>query len=68
MVDGPIEHHHDIVQINLDGTYFCAKAAAKHWRRQKLEVTDLNGNKLENYRSGSFVATASMSGAIMNIP
>lgn len=66
MVDGSIEHYHDVVQINLDGTCFRAKATAKHWRRQKLEGIDLNGNKLENYRSRRFVATASMSGAIMN--
>ena len=28
----------------------------------------MNGKKLENYTSGSFVATASMSGLIVNIP
>jgi sorbose reductase len=68
MADGPIEHYHDVVSCDLDGTYFCARAAAKHWRRQRLEGTDLKGNKLENYTSGSFVATASMSGVIVNIP
>ncbi|RFN45034.1 oxidoreductase [Fusarium flagelliforme] len=68
MVDGPIEHYRDVVQTNLDGTYYCAKAAAKHWRRQKVEGTDLNGQPLTNYTSGSFIATASMSGGIVNIP
>ncbi|KAJ4125035.1 Sorbose reductase sou1 [Fusarium equiseti] len=68
MVDGPIEHYRDVVQTNLDGTYYCAKAAAKHWRRQKVEGTDLNGQPLANYTSGSFIATASMSGGIVNIP
>jgi sorbose reductase len=68
MVDGDIGHYHDVVKTDLDGTFFCAKAAASHWRRQKLEGTDLNGNRLENYTSGSFIATASMSGVIVNIP
>jgi sorbose reductase len=68
MVDGPIEHYRDVVQTNLDGTYYCAKAAAKHWRRQKVEGTDLNGQPLTGYTSGSFIATASMSGGIVNIP
>lgn len=68
MVDGPIEKYKDVVETDLDGTYYSAKAAAKHWRRQKLEGTDLSGNPLQNYTSGSFIATASMSGIIVNIP
>ncbi|KAL2013607.1 hypothetical protein VTN00DRAFT_1132 [Thermoascus crustaceus] len=68
MVDGPIDHYLDVVNTDLDGTYYCAKAAAAHWRRQKIEGTDIFGNKLENFRGGSFVATASMSGHIVNIP
>ena len=68
MVDGPLDHYRDVIATNLDGTYFCAKAAAKHWRRQKLEGTSLNGEKLSNFRLGSFVATASMSGVIVNVP
>ena len=32
--------------------------------KQKETGKDLNGNKLENYISGSFVATASMSGCV----
>ncbi|KIL96279.1 hypothetical protein FAVG1_01023 [Fusarium avenaceum] len=68
VIDGPIDHYRDVVQTNLDGTYYCAKAAAKHWRRQKNESTDLNGQPLTNYTSGSFIATASMSGSIVNTP
>ncbi|KAF4342391.1 sorbitol utilization sou1 [Fusarium beomiforme] len=68
MVDGPLDHYRDVVQTNLDGTYYCAKAAAKHWRRQKVEGTDINGQPLTNYTSGSFIATASMSGSIVNTP
>jgi NAD(P)-dependent dehydrogenase (short-subunit alcohol dehydrogenase family) len=68
MVDGPLEHYRDVVGIDLDGTFYCAKYAADHWRRQKEEGTDSNGNKLTNLTYGSFVATASMSGHIVNIP
>ncbi|CRG87922.1 carbonyl reductase, putative [Talaromyces islandicus] len=68
MVDGDLDHYHQVMTTDLDGPYYCAKAAAKHWRRQKEEGTDLNGRKLNNYIAGSFVATASMSGVIVNIP
>ncbi|KAH8699971.1 hypothetical protein BGZ61DRAFT_240812 [Ilyonectria robusta] len=68
MVDGPLDHYRDVVQTDLDGTYYCAKVAAKHWRRQKNEGTTLSGEPLTSYTSGSFVATASMSGGIVNIP
>lgn len=68
MVDGDLGHYHDVIKTDLDGTYFCAKAAAGHWRRQKLEGTDIFGRPLLNYTAGSFVATASMSGVIVNIP
>ncbi|KAI5462706.1 hypothetical protein BGZ63DRAFT_403902 [Mariannaea sp. PMI_226] len=68
MVDGPLDHYHDVVDTNLDGTFYCAKAAAKHWRRQKLEGTTVTGEPLTGYTSGSFVATASMSGSIVNTP
>ncbi|KAJ6070406.1 hypothetical protein N7467_011725 [Penicillium canescens] len=50
MVDGPLEHYRDVVGIDLDGTFYCAKYAADHWRRR------------------GFVATASMSGHIVNFP
>ncbi len=32
------------------------------------EGTDMNGQTLENFHYGSFIATASMSGSIVNIP
>ena len=53
---------------DLDGTFYCARAAGSHWRRQKKEGTDIKGRKLENYSYGSFIATASMSGHVVNIP
>ncbi|KZZ92307.1 L-xylulose reductase [Ascosphaera apis ARSEF 7405] len=68
IVQGSIEHYQDVMKTNVDGVFYCARVAAKHWRRQKQEGTDLNGNKLENFTAGSFVATASMSGSIVNIP
>lgn len=67
-VDGPLDHYRDVVQTDLDGPYYCAKAAAKHWRRQKLEGTDLSGNPLTRFSMGSFIATASVSGVSVNIP
>ncbi|MCJ1294621.1 L-xylulose reductase [Xylographa carneopallida] len=68
MLDGEIDHYRKVVATDLDSTFYCARAAATHWRRQKKEGTDLNGKKLENYTYGAFVATASMSGHIVNIP
>ncbi|KAI9830346.1 MAG: L-xylulose reductase [Sarea resinae] len=68
MVDGPLAHYHKVVDTDLDGTYYCAKSAAAHWRRQKKEGTTIDGKKLENFTYGSFVATASMSGHIVNVP
>lgn len=68
MVDGSLEHYRDVIGVDLDGTFYCARAAAAHWRRQKEEGTDANGNKLTNFTYGSFVATASMSGHIVNFP
>jgi sorbose reductase len=68
MVDGPLEQYRRVVGVDLDGTFYCAKAAASLWRRQKEEGTDINGKKLTNFTYGSFVATASMSGHIVNFP
>ena len=68
IVDGEISHYKKVMAIDVDGVFYCARACAKIWERQANEGTDLNGKKLENYRSGSFVATASMSGHIVNIP
>ncbi|KAL4939160.1 hypothetical protein BDV06DRAFT_41897 [Aspergillus oleicola] len=67
-VDGPLAHYSDVVDIDLNGTYYCAKYAAHYWRKQKEEGLDLNGNPLENFTYGSFVATASMSGHVMDLP
>lgn len=68
MLDGEIDHYRKVVATDLDSTFYCARAAGAHWRRQKKDGTDINGNKLEGFTYGSFVATASMSGHIVNIP
>lgn len=67
-IDGPIETMHKVLKVNLDGTLYCARAAALHWRRQKKEGTTVDGQPLENFTYGSFISTASMSGHIANIP
>ncbi|KAK4986794.1 Sorbose reductase sou1 [Elasticomyces elasticus] len=67
-IDGEVAHYRKVVATDLDGTFYCARAAGEIWRRQGKEGTDMNGKKLENYSYGSFVATASMSGHIVNIP
>lgn len=66
-IDGPVADYKKVVATDLDGTYYCAIAVGAHFRRQKKEQTDLNGNKI-NFREGSFIATASMSGLIVNVP
>ncbi|KAK0674023.1 putative sorbose reductase SOU1 [Cercophora samala] len=65
MLDGAAEdrirRYKQIVDTNLDGTFFCARVAGEIFRRQKQEG-------LEGFTYGSFIATASMSGSIVNIP
>lgn len=50
---------------------YSANSLAKslHWRRQKKEQTTIDGKPLlPAFREGSYVATASISGTIVNIP
>lgn len=67
-LDGKVSHYHRVMATDVDSVFFCARAAGEIWRRQGKDGTDLDGKKLENYRYGSFIATASMSGHIVNIP
>ena len=67
-LDGQVQHYRNVMATDLDSTYYCARAAGLHWRRQKQDGTDINGEKLKNFSYGSFIATASMSGHIVNIP
>lgn len=61
MIDGDLDHYHDVMQTDVDGVWYCAKTCGSIWREQKK-------NGLDGFRAGSFVATASMSGHIANIP
>ncbi|KAI0192150.1 sorbitol utilization protein SOU2 [Astrocystis sublimbata] len=67
-IDGSLETMSNVFKVNLEGTFYCAKAAALHWRRQRKEGTTVDGQPLENYLSGSFISTASISGHIANVP
>jgi sorbose reductase len=53
VLDGSIDAWNDIIQTDLTGTAFCAKAVGPHFKERG---------------SGSFVITASMSGHIANFP
>ncbi len=68
MLDGEIDHYRKVVATDLDSTFYCARAAGRVWRRQKEQGTDIYGRTLKDYRYGSFIATASMSGHVVNIP
>ena len=68
ILDRDINNYRNIIAVDLDSVFYSARAAAKHWRRQKLEGIDSNGAKLENFTYGSFVATASISGHIVDHP
>lgn len=68
-LDGELDHYRKVVSTDFDSAYYCARVAGTYWRRQKLEQTTIDGQKLEPaFREGSFVATASISGTIVNIP
>jgi sorbose reductase len=67
-IDGPVETAKKVMTVNVDGVMWCAKTAGAHFRRQKKEGTTIDGKPLENFVAGSFIATASMSGSIVNIP
>ena len=67
-LDGNLDNYERVMRINVDGTFFCARAAALHWRRQKKEGTTVDGKPLENFKAGSFIATASISAHVVNIP
>ncbi|KAI1173683.1 Trimethyllysine dioxygenase [Nemania sp. FL0916] len=67
-IDEPLDTTSNVLRVNLEGTLYCARAAALHWRRQRQEGTTVDGKALDNYLTGSFICTASMSGSIVNIP
>lgn len=58
---GDLQHYKDVVETNVDGVFYCGRTAARIWREQKQA-------NLEGFTYGSFIATASMSGHIVNFP
>lgn len=66
-LDGQIDHYRKVMGTDMDGTFYSARVAGKHFRRQAREGTDIHGNRID-FKSGSFIATASMSGHIVNVP
>ena len=67
-LDGDIAQYRKVMATDMDSTYYCAYAAGQHWRRQKAEGTDVFGERLENFRGGSFIATASERSCIWRCP
>ncbi|KAK7709771.1 Sorbose reductase sou1 [Diaporthe eres] len=67
-IDGELEHYRKVVANDLDSVFYCARTCGRIWRRQRETGLDLAGDRLEGYGGGSFVATASMSGHIVNVP
>jgi len=53
ILDGTTEAWHEVIQTDLNGTFYCAKAIGPHFKERG---------------SGSLVITASMSGHIANFP
>lgn len=53
VLDGSVESWEHVVQVDLNGTFHCAKAVGKHFKERG---------------TGSLVITASMSGHIANFP
>ncbi|KAL0943820.1 short-chain dehydrogenase [Colletotrichum truncatum] len=68
LIDGPMDKADKVMAVNVNGTIYCAQVAGAHFRRQKKEGTTLDGKPLKGFTSGSFIATASMSGHVVNVP
>ena len=68
VLTGELGHYRDVIAKNIDGTFYCARAVGNVWKRQKETGKGIDGTDLTNYREGSFIATASISGLIVNIP
>ena len=61
MIDGELDHYRKVISTDLDGTFYCARSCGAIWREQKKKG-------VEGFSTGSFIATASMSGHVVNIP
>lgn len=60
MISADIADYTNLMRVDVDGVFFCARTAGRIWRQQKRD-------KLKGFTYGSFVATASMSGHIANV-
>jgi sorbose reductase len=68
-LNSTFKHYHEVMSTNLDSVYYCAVAAGRHFRHHFETQADVEGAKLVGgFKSGSFIATASMSGHIVNVP
>lgn len=67
-LDGSLEMTNEVMSVNVNGVMWSARSAGRHFKRQEIERTTLDGRPLTDFRRGSFIATASMSGSIVNVP
>lgn len=67
-IDAPADAARRVMAVNVDGVMWCARSAGAHFRRQKKEGTTLDGRPLDGFAAGSFIATASVSGSVVNVP
>lgn len=51
MIGGELEHFQNVMKIDVDGVFYCARTAGRIWREQKK-------NKLKGFSYGKFIATA----------
>ncbi|KAK6527429.1 hypothetical protein TWF694_004418 [Orbilia ellipsospora] len=68
IIDSNTDHFKNIIDVNVLSVYYAAKAAGNHFRRQKIEGTDLNDEKVTGYRHGSFIITSSMAATTQLMP
>ncbi|KAF3910981.1 hypothetical protein AA313_de0201352 [Arthrobotrys entomopaga] len=68
IIDSDTDKFKNIIDVNVLSVYYAAKAAGKHFRRQKLEGTNLSGKKITGYKHGSFVITSSMAATKQLMP
>ncbi|ETN44657.1 uncharacterized protein HMPREF1541_10327 [Cyphellophora europaea CBS 101466] len=67
-ITGSLDNYRSVMKVNVDGLFYCARVAGRIWREQKQRQKQSQATPLPNFRAGSFIATASMSGHIANFP
>ncbi|KAF3905328.1 hypothetical protein AA313_de0201925 [Arthrobotrys entomopaga] len=66
IIDSETEMFQTSINTNLTSVYFAAKAAGKHFRRQKAEQA--NQSDFDDFLGGSFIITSSMAGLRQLLP